>query len=92
MGNNGHDQEGRTAGPKGLRVSEDSQTAQGKYSNFAMFRHTKEEFFLDFILNIHGEAQLVSRVLASPKHAKEILQALKENIDRYEKRFGTISK
>ena len=92
MARNGQDGEGKTTRTKGLRVSADPQVAQGKYANLAMFRHTQREFVFDFLLNLQGEAQLVSRVLTSPQHAKEVLQALKSNIDHYENQFGKISK
>jgi hypothetical protein len=34
---------------------------------------------------------LVSRILTNPPHAKAILDALRRNVEQYEKKFGLIS-
>jgi hypothetical protein len=36
------------------------------------------------------KAQVKSRVILAPEHAKRLLAALQENIMRYENEFGTI--
>lgn len=65
---------------------------KGVYTNNMLVSHSKEEFVLDF-MNVYPlqNAGIVSaRVITSPGHAKRILGALKENIEKYEKSFGTI--
>ena len=62
----------------------------GKYCNVALIRHSKNEFVLDFILNIQNENMLVSRVLTNPEHAKKIYKALGQNIKKYEAIFDKI--
>jgi hypothetical protein len=63
---------------------------RGNYCNIAMIHHTEEEFAMDFILAIANSHSLVSRVITNPKHMKRIHDAIGENIERYEKKFGKI--
>ncbi len=63
---------------------------QGFYSNLATFRHTEEEFIIDFFFVVEKEGKLVSRIISSPRHAKAILMALTENIAKYENKYGEI--
>jgi hypothetical protein len=62
------------------------------YSNLAMIGHLREEFMFDFIRVYPGtnKAKVRSRVIMAPVHAKRLLLALKENIDKYEANFGHI--
>jgi hypothetical protein len=62
----------------------------GAYCNTAFVHHTKNEFALDFILDIAGQANFVSRVITSPDHIKRLNNALTENIKKYEDKFGKI--
>ena len=79
-----------------LRIDLDRETALGKYANFALFSHQKNEFYLDFALlqPNAGANQMVavvnSRVITSPAHAKALLRSLAENIQRYEDAYGVI--
>ena len=67
-----------------------SDAFQGCYSNLATFRHTEDEFILDFFLVVEKEGKLVSRIITSPRHAKAILMALTENVAKYEQKYGEI--
>jgi hypothetical protein len=71
-----------------IKIKDDD--LKGKYSNLMQITHAKEEFVLDFFLNLPPEGIMVSRVLVSPGHAKRIQAALQENIKRYEDKFGKI--
>ena len=66
--------------------------AQGEYANFAIITHGSSDFILDFARVLPGvpKAQVKSRVILAPEHAKRLLQALQENILRYEREFGPI--
>lgn len=66
--------------------------AQGEYANFAIITHSSSDFVLDFARILPGvpKAQVRSRVILAPEHAKRLLQALQENIVRYEREFGKI--
>jgi len=75
-----------------IQIEIDDLTAQGVYSNLAMISHSDSEFILDFIYvqPQAPRAKVRARVLTSPAHAKRLLAALKENIAKYEARFGEI--
>lgn len=68
------------------------EVAQGEYANFAIITHSSSDFVLDFARVLPGvpKAQVRSRVILAPEHAKRLLQALQENIVRYEQEFGKI--
>ena len=76
----------------GLQLELPQDVAQGKYSNFAIITHSSSDFILDFARVLPGlpKAQVKSRVILAPEHAKRLLAALQENIMRYEQEFGTI--
>ena len=75
-----------------LEIQLDEAMAQGVYCNLAMINHTEGEFCLDFIFvqPQQPKAKVRARILASQTHAKRIAAALTQNVQRYEKKFGTI--
>lgn len=75
-----------------LQIALDEDTAMGKFANLGFISHSPEEFVIDFIFRPPGspKAKVISRVLMTPGHAKRLLGALKENVEKYEKRFGKI--
>lgn len=66
--------------------------AQGEYANFAIITHSSSDFVVDFARVLPGvpKAQVKSRVILAPEHAKRLLMALQENIVRYEREYGAI--
>ena len=68
------------------------EVADGKYCNLAMIGHGPNEFLIDFIFAPPSmpQAPVVSRVVMSPENAKQLLFALSDNIQKYEKVFGEI--
>lgn len=80
-----------------MAVQADPATSLGVYANLMMVSHRKEEFILDFLFvppqqsSAGQSAALRSRVITTPEHAKRIVRALQENIQRYEAAFGAIS-
>ena len=80
----------RGSSEEGLRILANIEVVKGIYCNTAMIKHTQTEFIFDFAMAESGEGQLVSRIITNPIHAKKILNALKENIQKYEDRFGKI--
>ena len=75
-----------------IQVELDPVTAQGVYTNLAMVNHTETEFTLDFLFiqPQQPKATVRARIISSPKHTKRLIEALKDNLAKYEKRFGTI--
>ena len=66
--------------------------AQVVYANMAVITHSPVEFVVDFAQMMPGmqQAQVRSRVVLAPLHAKRLVQALAENIRRYERQHGAI--
>ena len=78
--------------PPSLHFSIDDSVANGVYVNFANIIHNPAEFVLDFGRVVPGrsDVRVLSRVLTTPVHAKQLLNALAQNVAQYEKMFGTI--
>ncbi|HEU4431575.1 MAG TPA: DUF3467 domain-containing protein [Myxococcota bacterium] len=75
------------ADPKPVPVPE------ARFTNVAFVQHTQLEFYLRFgqlVPDQPGVASLVGSLVMTPQHAKLLLAALSENIERYESRFGEI--
>ncbi len=75
-----------------LQIDIKPEIAQGVYSNFAIISHSHAEFVVDLASTLPGtpKAQVVSRVILAPEHAKRLALALQDNIIRYEQEFGKI--
>ncbi len=75
-----------------LQLELPQNVAQGEYANFAIITHSSSDFIIDFARVLPGvpKAQVKSRVILAPEHAKRLLAALQENIMRYENEFGPI--
>ncbi len=69
----------------------DSEVEKGIYCNAANIAHSPSEFILDFIMVLPGDRKkVVSRILTSPVHAKQLTAALVRNIEKYEKTYGEV--
>ena len=77
---------------KQLKIEIDENIGQGEYVNFAIVTHSAAEFIMDFIRILPGltKSKVKSRLVISPMHAKTFLNALQDNIEKYEKKFGEI--
>lgn len=75
-----------------LQIELKEEVALGTYSNLAIISHSSSEFILDFIRVMPGmpKANVQSRLILAPEHAKRLLQALEDNISKYEHTFGPI--
>lgn len=81
--------------PKELKIEikVDEKDATGHFSNFANIVHSPEEFIIDFLFinpTPPGYGKLVSRIILTPQHAKSLLFALTDNINKYEAVNGEI--
>ncbi len=76
-----------------LNIELNEDVAEGEYSNLVMIAHSSEEFILDFIRVVPGvsKAKVKTRVIISPSHAKRLLAALADNVNRYEAANGPIT-
>src|SRR5450432_3782808 len=75
-----------------LRIVIDEQVAQGEFVNFANSIHSPSEFVIDLGRIVPGRAdvKVYSRVIMTPLHAKQLLEALAQNISLFEQKFGEI--
>ena len=77
-----------------INIELSEEIAEGIYANLAMIAHSNSEFVIDFIRLMPGvpKARVKSRVIITPEHAKRLLAALKDNIEKYEATFGPIKR
>jgi hypothetical protein len=75
-----------------LQIELRDDIAQGTYVNLAVITHSSSEFILDFIRVMPGmpKANVQSRIILAPEHAKRLLRALEDNIGKYERSFAPI--
>ena len=73
-----------------IELNED--VAQGVYSNLAVITHSSSEFVVDFVRVMPRipKAQVKSRIILTPEHAKRLMLALQDNIKKYEAIHGSI--
>lgn len=77
-----------------LKIELTPDVATGHYSNMAMLAHSPQEFYLDFVAIAPNmpQAKVVSRIIMTPENAKNLLAALHDNVSKYEKTFGEITR
>ncbi|MFA6592922.1 MAG: DUF3467 domain-containing protein [Bacteroidales bacterium] len=68
------------------------EVAKGSYSNLAIITHSHSEFIIDFATMLPGipKPEIGNRIIMTPEHTKRLLNALAENISKYESQFGAI--
>ena len=71
-----------------LNIELSEEIAQGIYSNLAIITHSASEFVVDFVRLMPGvpKANVKSRIILTPEHAKKLLLALQEKIKKMDKR------
>lgn len=75
-----------------LNIELSEEVAEGVYANLAVITHSSSEFVLDFIRVMPGvpKAKVKSRVILTPEHAKRLLSALEDNIEKFEAANGGV--
>lgn len=75
-----------------LNIELTEEIAEGIYSNLAIISHSTSEFVLDFIRIMPGapKANVKSRIILTPEHAKRLMFALQDNISKFEAQNGKI--
>ena len=61
----------------------------GVYSNSMQVSHTREEFVLDFMSIFPPAGKVNSRVIISPGHMKRVIDALTDNLRKFEQQYGS---
>ena len=80
----------RPANQLNIEISE--ELADGIYSNLAIITHSNSEFVLDFVRVMPGvpKAKVRARILLTPHHAKRLMRALADNVQKFEQVHGPI--
>lgn len=75
-----------------INIELDEKVAEGIYSNLAIINHSVSEFVVDFVSIMPGtpKSKVKSRIILTPQHAKRLLKALAENVQRFESSHGEI--
>ena len=75
-----------------INIELGEKEAEGTYSNLAIITHSPAEFVIDFTRILPGvpKARVQARVIMTPQHTKLLLNALSDNIRKYEEKFGEI--
>ena len=76
-----------------LNIELSAEVAEGIYSNLAVISHSSSEFVIDFIRIMPGapKANVKLRIILTPEHAKRLMIALQENINKFEHHNGKIN-
>lgn len=75
-----------------LNIELDEEVGQGVYANLAVITHSTSEFVVDFVRLMPNvpKSKVKSRIILTPEHAKRLLKALQDNIEKFESRNGKI--
>ena len=75
-----------------IRINLDDNVAQGEYVNFANIIHSPSEFVIDLGRVVPGrnDVKIYSRVILTPLHAKQFLEALTHNMALFEQKYGEV--
>ena len=77
---------------KKIDIHLSEEVAEGVYSNLAIITHSSSEFIVDFVNLMPGlpKGNVKSRIILTPQNAKRLLNALQDNVYKYEEVNGTI--
>ena len=75
-----------------LNIEISEEVAEGQYANLVIITHSHAEFVLDFVNVMPGtpKSKVKSRITLTPQHAKRFMNALTENVVRFEAANGKI--
>lgn len=78
--------------PNQLNIEISEEMAEGQYANLAIITHSHAEFVLDFVNVMPGtpKSKVKSRIILTPQHAKRLMKALADNIQKFEAVNGSI--
>lgn len=76
-----------------LNIEISEEVAEGQYANLAIITHSHAEFVVDFVNVMPGtpKSKVKSRIILTPQHAKRLLNALNDNIEKFEAANGRIN-
>ena len=77
---------------KQLNIELPEEVAEGTYANLAIISHSQSEFVMDYVRIMPNvpKAKVKSRVIMTPSHAKRLMRALMDNVNKFEQLHGKI--
>ncbi len=78
--------------PNQLNIEISDEIAEGNYANLAIITHSHAEFVIDFVNVMPGvpKSKVKNRIIMTPFHAKRLMRALGENVQKFEMHNGEI--
>lgn len=78
--------------PNQLNIEISEEVAEGNYANLAIITHSHAEFVIDFVNVMPGtpKSKVKSRIILTPQHAKRLMKALADNVQKFEAVNGSI--
>lgn len=75
-----------------INIELDEKVSSGEYANFVVVTHSPAEFVMDFTRLLPGvpKAKVHSRIIMAPPHAKAFVNALADNLRKFEAQYGEI--
>ena len=75
-----------------LNIELSEEVAEGVYANLGIISHSTSEFVIDFVRIMPNmpKAKVKSRIILTPQHAKRLLKALADNVNKFEAQHGRI--
>jgi hypothetical protein len=75
-----------------LNIEISEEVAEGTYINLAIITHSHAEFVVDFVNVMPGtpKSKVKNRIILTPFHAKRLMKAMVDNIQKFEAANGTI--
>jgi hypothetical protein len=75
-----------------INIELSEEVAEGIYANLAIITHSSSEFVLDFIRVMPGVPKSKGEIAhyITPEHAKRLLTALEDNIEKFEAVNGRV--
>jgi hypothetical protein len=75
-----------------LNIELSEEIAEGVYANLAIITHSNAEFIVDFINVMPNapKAKVKSRIILTPQHAKRLMKAMVDNVQKFEQVHGNI--
>ena len=76
-----------------INIELSEEIAEGVFSNLAIITHSSTEFVVDYIRVMPGipKAKVKARIILTPEHAKRLMFAMQDNIEKYEMQYGEIN-
>jgi hypothetical protein len=75
-----------------INIELGEKEGEGIYSNLAIITHSPAEFVIDFTRVLPGvpKAKVHARIIMTPQHTKMLMNALNDNLGKFEQKFGEI--